>query len=191
MDRNEQTLQILLEEYRVLKAEQSSRIGFRDNLLYVTLGLFGAIASFALSNKNSTTAFLVIPWVCIIMGWTYVMNDEKISAIGRYIRDKSEARISQLIGGAADAQPLFGWEIDHRADHRRLSRKYLQLFVDLLTFVISGLVALIAFWLLSSQPSPTAIALSAIEAVVLVGLGIKIMTYADLTKSQQSVPGKK
>ena len=191
MDRNEQTLQILLEEYRVLKAEQSSRIGFRDNLLYVTLGLFGAIASFALSNQNGTTALLVIPWVCIIMGWTYVVNDEKISAIGRYIRDKSEARISQLIGGAADSQPLFGWEIDHRADPRRISRKSLQLFVDLLTFVISGLVALLAFWLLSSQISPTAIVLSVLEAVVLVGLGIKITTYADLTTSQRSEPAKK
>ena len=76
MDRNEQTLQILLEEYRTLKAEQGNRIGFRDNLLYVTLGLFGAIASFALSSDENGPAFLVIPWVCFVLGWTYVVNDE-------------------------------------------------------------------------------------------------------------------
>lgn len=184
MDRNEQTVQILLEEYRTLKAEQGNRIGFRDNLLYVTLGLFGAISSFALSNKDSYSALLVIPWVCVIMGWTYIVNDEKISAIGRYVRSKSEKRISALIGGAADDQKLFGWEIDHRTDPRRISRKYLQLFVDLLTFVFSGLVALLAFWLLSPQPSTLAILLAIVEAILLIGLGFKVTAYADLTQGQ-------
>lgn len=184
MDRNEQTLQILLEEYRNLKAEQGNRIGFRDNLLYVTLGLFGAIASFALSNDDNSPAFLVIPWVCIVMGWTYIVNDEKISAIGRYIRSALEKRISALIGGAANSQPLFGWEVDHRSDSRRISRKYLQLLVDLLTFVFSGLVALLMFWVSRSQPSALSVLLSVIEAILLVGLGVKIITYADLAKGE-------
>lgn len=182
MDRNEQTLKVLLEEYRIVKAEQSSRIGFRDNLLYVTLGLFGAIASLALSNKNGTNAFLVIPWVCIVMGWTYVVNDEKISAIGRYVRYDLEERISALIGGSADGKYLFGWETAHRKDPRRKSRKYLQLFVDLLAFVFSGLTALLVFWLLTPQPSPLIIVVSVIEAVLLIGLGFKIAIYADLAK---------
>ena len=184
MDRNEQTLQILLEEYRTIKAEQGNRIGFRDNLLYVTLGLFGAISSFALSNDDNNPAFLVIPWVCIVMGWTYIVNDEKISAVGRYIRSTLEKRISGLIGGAADAQHLFGWEIDHRSDPRRISRKYLQLLVDLLTFVFSGLVALLLFWVSPSSPSPLSMVLSVIELVLLIGLGIKIITYADLTEGK-------
>lgn len=182
MDRNEQTLQILLEEYRALKSEQSSRIGFRDNLLYVTLGLFGAIASFALSNNDAEHAFLVIPWVCIVMGWTYVVNDEKISAIGTHIRYSLEDRISALIGGSADNQYLFGWETAHRSDSRRQSRKYLQLFIDEVAFVFSGLTALIVFWLLSTQASTLAVLLSAIEAILLIGLGIKIAVYADLAK---------
>lgn len=184
MDRNEQTLQILMEEYRTLKAEQANRIGFRDNLLYVTLGLFGAIASFALSSDENVPAFLVIPWVCIVMGWTYIVNDEKISAIGRYIRSALETRFAKLIGGAADDQPMFGWEIEHRTDSRRVSRKYLQLLVDLLTFVFSGLVALLLFWASPSSPSPLSMVLSVIELVLLIGLGIKIITYADLTEGK-------
>ncbi|WP_008308995.1 hypothetical protein [Leptolyngbya sp. PCC 6406] len=182
MDPKEQTLQILLEEYRVLKAEQASRIGFRDNLLYVTLGLFGAISSFALSNSSGHHAFLVIPWVCIVMGWTYVVNDEKISAIGAHIRYTLEGRISALVGGSADNQHLFSWEASHRSDPRRKSRKYLQLFVDEVAFVFSGLTALVVFWLFSTQVSTFAILLSAIEASLLIGLGIKIAIYADLTE---------
>lgn len=182
MEQNEQTLQILLEEYRVLKAEQSSRIGFRDNLLYVTLGLFGAIASITLTNENADHAFLVIPWVCIVMGWTYVVNDEKISAIGRYIRYDLEQRISALIGGSADEKYLFGWETAHRSDSRRTSRKYLQLLIDEVSFVFSGLTAVLVFWLLTPQPSAFTILVSAFEVLLLIGLGIKIVIYADLAK---------
>ena len=182
MDRNEQTLHILMEEYRVLKAEQSMRIGFRDNLLYVTLGLFGAIASFALTNDKGHNAFLVIPWVCLVMGWTYVVNDEKITAIGRYVRYTLETRISALIGGSADEKYLFGWETAHRDDPRRKRRKYTQLFIDQLTFVLSGLMALLVFWLLTKDIYVFPIILSAIEAVLLIILGFRITDYADLAK---------
>ncbi|MBE9065284.1 hypothetical protein IQ260_01305 [Leptolyngbya cf. ectocarpi LEGE 11479] len=182
MDRNEQTLQILMDEYRVLKAEQSMRIGFRDNLLYVTLGLFGAIASFAFTNTQGYNAFLVIPWVCLVMGWTYLINDEKISAIGRYVRHTLEKRISDLIGGSADEQYLFGWETAHRDDPRRKRRKYTQLVIDQITFVVSGLMALIVFWILASTVSAFTIILSAIEAIFLIILGLRIADYADLAK---------
>ena len=182
MDRNEQTLQILMEEYRVLKAEQSMRIGFRDNLLYVTLGIFGAIASFALTNANGYSAFLVIPWVCLVMGWTYLINDEKITAIGRYVRYDLEKRVAALIGGSADEKYLFGWETAHRDDPRRKRRKYTQLFIDQVTFVISGLVALAVFWLLAPTVSIFVVVLSTIEAILLIVLGLRIADYADLAK---------
>ena len=47
-------LDVFLAEYNTLKAEQSARIGFRDNLLYVTLGVFGATVSFAVSDPSHT-----------------------------------------------------------------------------------------------------------------------------------------
>ena len=79
-------LQVFLLEYEKLKEEQLKRIEFRDQMIYITLGIFGGILSFALSNKTNLYALLVIPWVCLILGWTYIVNDEKISAIGKYIR---------------------------------------------------------------------------------------------------------
>ena len=116
------------------------------------------------------------------MGWTYVVNDEKISAIGAHIRYTLEARISALIGGSADNQHLFAWETTHRSDPHRKSRKYLQLFIDEVAFVFSGLTALVVFWLLSTQISTLATLLSAFEAILLIGLGIKIASYADLAR---------
>lgn len=182
MDRNEQTVQILVEEYKALKEEQKSRIGFRDNLLYVTLALFGTIASIALTSPKSYPAFLVIPWVCLVLGWTYVVNDEKISAIGRHIRYTLEERISTLIGGSVDGQYLFAWETAHRDDPHRKSRKYLQLLIDEVTFVFSGLAALLIFWLLVPIASSMAITLSVIEVILLITLGVMIAIYADLAK---------
>ncbi len=184
MDRNDQTIVILLEEYKTLKAEQSKRIGFRDNLLYVTLGLFGAITSFALASTQGHYAFLVIPWLCLIMGWTYVVNDEKISAIGRYIRHTLDDRLCALMGGAADSEHLFGWETAHRDDTRRKSRKYLQLLIDEITFVFSGLLALLVFWLLVPQVATPTIILIVVEVLLLLGLGIEIVLYADLAKGR-------
>jgi hypothetical protein len=112
------TLKIWLAEYDKLKTEQAQRIGFRDNLLYVTLGLFGVIIPTAISNATNYYALLVVPWICLILGWTYLINDEKISAIGRYIRLTLVEKVKEKTGHP-DVESLFGWEIAHRSDPRR------------------------------------------------------------------------
>jgi hypothetical protein len=73
-------------EYDKLKDEQIQRIGFRDNMIYVNLIAVGAVAAFAVSDVAYLHVLFVIPWVCFVLGWTYLVNDEKISAIGRYVR---------------------------------------------------------------------------------------------------------
>src|SRR6266403_3476595 len=79
-------------EYTKLKDEQTKRIGFRDNLLYVNLLVASGIFSFVCTDKGEAPwkfhGLLLAGWVTLILGWTYVVNDEKISAIGRYIRGK-------------------------------------------------------------------------------------------------------
>ncbi len=62
MSDKDQILEIFFKEYDKLKSEQAQRIGFRDNLLYVTLGLFGTLVSFAVSNPSNYYALLVVPW---------------------------------------------------------------------------------------------------------------------------------
>ncbi|WP_414551696.1 hypothetical protein [Anabaena sp. CCY 0017] len=182
-DNKQLMLEVYLQEYEKLKDEQTQRIGFRDNLLYVTLGVFGAVISFAVASKANYYALLVIPWVSLILGWNYLVNDEKITAIGRYIRLILVAKIKETTGNP-DIESIFGWEIAHRNDERRKRRKIAQLIIDQVTFVCSGMVGLIAFWLLSPQPHWTTQILCLIELVFLIFLCIEIIIYADLAKGR-------
>jgi hypothetical protein len=167
-------LDVFLTEYERLKAEQTQRIGFRDNLLYVTLITLGGVLSFALSNPNHVYAVLVIPWACTVLGWQYVVNDEKISAIGRYIRsDLADNVIAKTHWNEKDA--LFGWEVvAHRNDERRIRRKLRQWIVDELTFVFSGYIALVGYLATSATSSAALDVLCAVEAVLLLVLAIEI-----------------
>jgi hypothetical protein len=179
----DQILEILLKEYDKLKTEQAQRIGFRDNLLYVTLGLFGTVLSFALANSANYYALLVVPWVCLILGWTYVVNDEKISSMGRYIRHTLVDKL-KVHTGYTDLDTLFGWEIAHRDDDRRIRRKIEQLIIDEITFVISGTIALISFWCLVPKPPLSVSILSWVEFLLLIVLGFETFIYADLAKGR-------
>jgi hypothetical protein len=176
-------LKVWLAEYDKLKAEQTQRIGFRDNLLYVTLGLFGIIVPTAISNATNYYALLVIPWICLILGWTYLINDEKITAIGRYIRLTLVEKVKEKISHT-DVESLFGWEIAHRSDLRRGRRKIEQLIIDQITFVLSGIIALITFFLLVPNTVLPIYLLGGFELLLLLVLGWEIIVYADLAKGR-------
>ncbi|MEH2082516.1 MAG: hypothetical protein V7K89_21805 [Nostoc sp.] len=183
MSDKDQIIEIFFKEYDKLKSEQAQRIGFRDNLLYVTLGLFATIVSFAVSNSSNYYALLVIPWVCLILGWTYTVNDEKISAIGKYIRYKLVDKVKEHTG-YTNLETLFGWEIAHRNDKHRKRRKVQQLIVDEITFVFSGMIALLAFWFSVSQPPLAVTILSWVELLLLIVLGVEMLIYADLAEGR-------
>lgn len=152
-------------------------------MLYVTLGVFGAVVSFAVANKANYYALLVIPWVSLILGWNYLVNDEKISAIGKYIRLTLTEKIKQQTGHA-EIESIFGWETAHRSDERRNRRKIEQLIIDEITFVLSGVIALVAFWLLVSNAPVAMNILGVIELILLLILGVEIFIYADLAKGR-------
>jgi hypothetical protein len=181
--KKDQILEIFLKEYDKMKSEQAQRIGFRDNLLYVTLGLFGTVISFALSNPANYYALLVVPWICLILGWTYIVNDEKISSMGRYIRHTLVDKLKEHTG-YSDLNTLFGWEIAHRDDKHRKRRKIQQLIVDEITFVISGTIALISFWFLVPKPPLGVSVLSWVELLLLIVLAVEMFIYADLAKGR-------
>jgi peptidoglycan/LPS O-acetylase OafA/YrhL len=191
MSEHDSTLEILLKEYDALKSEQAQRIGFRDNLLYVTLSVFGGVISFAFSKDSQEKAYyalLILPWVSLILGWTYLVNDQKISAIGEYIKSKLAKRIGDISQTADNSQTyefIFGWEKEHRCDLRRKRRKIEQLIIDLITFVVSGILAIGAFWVLVPHSSPYVKALAVIEGLLLLILGFEIFIYADLNVEEQ------
>jgi hypothetical protein len=176
----DQILEILLKEYDKLKSEQAQRIGFRDNLLYVTLGLFGTVVSFAVSNPAHYYALLVIPWVCLILGWTYLVNDEKISALGQYIRTELSERVKKITG-ELQTESVFSWESYRRTSKGRKLRKIEQFIVNQITFVIPGIIAAVAFLYLVPKAIFEIKILAGVELVLLVILAIEVWNQADLS----------
>ncbi|GLW44370.1 hypothetical protein Stsp02_00320 [Streptomyces sp. NBRC 14336] len=164
--------QLLLAEYQTVKDEQKTRIGFRDNLLYVTLTVVAAVIA-AAAQAEQSAMLLAVPPVCVVLGWTYLVNDEKISAIGKYIREDLGPRLTQLSG----SEGAFRWETAHRTDARRRSRKAVQCAVDLLAFCVVPLAGLAVYWG-AGQTSAGLVVVSVFEALALLGLGAQVVLYA-------------
>ncbi|TGA84815.1 hypothetical protein [Streptomyces sp. MZ04] len=168
--------QLLLAEYQVVKDEQKARIGFRDNLLYVTLAAVAALAAAAQTERASM--LLALGPVCVVLGWTYLVNDEKISAIGAYVRGDLGPRLARLAGTDERAAPAaFGWETAHRGDARRRSRKVIQCVVDLVAFCVVPLAGLVVFWA-DGEGGGLLLALSVVEAAAIAGLAAQVVGYA-------------
>ncbi|MBV1938217.1 hypothetical protein KUF83_16845 [Streptomyces sp. BV286] len=183
--------QLLLVEYTQVKDEQKARIGFRDNLLYATLAAMAAVIAAALQGPVRVGLLLLLPPVCLVLGWTYLVNDQKISEIGRYVSTELTPRLAavtplgpQVPGGAVFRGTVFGWEVAHRSDRRRRSRKWFQLFVDLLTFCGASLAALTVFWA-TGRTSATLLTVSLVECAAVVALATQIAVYADLSIGAQ------
>ncbi|MEU5902081.1 hypothetical protein [Streptomyces venezuelae] len=168
---------VLLVEYEQLKAEQKSRITLRDNLIYAMLAATAAVIAATIPSTSRTALLLLLPPLSVLLGWTYLVNDEKISAIGQYIRTELTPALSAVVGDG-----VFGWEAAHRGDRRRGSRKRLQLAVDLLAFCVNPAAALTVFWIHGHLTWPL-VTVSLAESAAVVGLGIQIALYADMGRS--------
>lgn len=161
----------LLSEYEKLKDEQQKRIEFRDQMIYLTLGAAGAVFSFALEKTNLNTALLVLPFVCVIMGWTYYSNDLKISSIGLYIKTEFISRLEQN----ANLSPSVlsnNWEEFSKNDKLRKLRKSIQLGINLGIFIVPGIASVFIFLNLHSPLSWVHYIFSAIEIIALSLLAI-------------------
>ncbi|MFC9225465.1 hypothetical protein ACFT8W_32880 [Streptomyces hygroscopicus] len=172
------TSRLLILEYEQVKEEQRARIGFRDNLLYATLASMAAIVTLCLQGHGRPQLLLLLPPASALLGWAYLVNDEKISAIGRYVREDLGPRLGTL---APVRPPVFGWERAHRDDGRRISRKRLQLAADLLLFTVAPIAALIVYW--TSEPVRAVLLAVSVAEVALIGvLAAQIVLYADLRR---------
>jgi hypothetical protein len=166
---------LLLAEYDRIKDEQKTRIGFRDNLLYFTLAAVTAVLAITVQGRQAHL-LLAVPVVCLVLGWTYLVNDVKISAVGCYIRDQLGPRLAQLTGAHG---AVFGWESYHRDDVSRTTRKRLQTAVDLFTYVALPVICLAAFWC-SPAAQPLLVIISGAQTLALGVLGWQFLHYAEL-----------
>jgi len=155
----------------------------------VTLGLFGTVVSFAVSNPANYYAFLIIPWICLVLGWTYVINDEKISALGQYIRIELAEKVKEKTG-VLEIESIFSWESYRRGSRGRRIRKIEQFIINQITFVIPGIVALLAFYYLVNNPICEVKILAGVELVLLSILAVEMWNYADLSSTLEKSPSE-
>jgi hypothetical protein len=169
---------VLLLEYEHIKDEQRSRITFRDNTLYATLATMAAVIAAVLQSGGRPSLLLLLPPVSLVLGWTYLVNDIKVSAIGHYIRTELSPRLSAMLG---DEGAVFGWERAHRDDGRRVPRKALQLAIELMMFCGAPVIALVVCWL-NAHLGAGLLVVSIVETVVLGVLAFQIILYADWSR---------
>ncbi|WP_430791379.1 hypothetical protein [Actinoplanes sp. G11-F43] len=167
----------LIAEYERLKEEQIQRIGTRDNLIYATLASIAAIGV-GTHQAQIDDLLLALAPCCVVLGWTYLVNDEKISAIGRYIRTDLSPRLSAATNSD---QQLFGWESSHRSDRRRRTRKVFQLGVDLIVFCVPAFTG-IAVRISRGDVSVLAAVVMTAEITLVLILAFQIVTNADLNQ---------
>jgi uncharacterized membrane protein len=178
----EHTVTGLLSEYDALKREQTARIGFRDQLLYATLTAVAAVAAVT-ATAGRLELLLVLPLAGVVLGWTHLHNDHMITEIGCYVRDRLGPRLAGLVDDATDL-PMFEWETEHRhRGDRRVSRKWLQLGVNLSTFCLPPLAALVVIWVAGPRTAAV-LATSLAELAMLALLATQITLYSGVRKVQ-------
>ena len=165
-------IDVLRDELKILKDEQRDRIRARDNMIY---SLIVAIAAVAGGTKLVDAAIpLLLPPIALALGWTYLVNDQKVSAIGRYVRTDLASRLSALVG-----DDVLRWETAHRSDNRRRQRKGIQLAVDLMVFAAPAAVAVIWYWA-NSPANPLLVLASIVEALAVLVTAWQFIAYADI-----------
>ena len=165
---------VLVLEYEQLKKEQTTRIGHRDGLVYTTLAAVAAATAAAVSARN-LALLLLLPPVSVLLGWTHLDNDIKVSAMGRYVRESLAGRLTELSGAS---EPVFGWEIALRANRRRRAHKWMQLLVNLVMVTLIPFAALMVFWV--QQPVQVGLLLVSIaEALLVLTLAVFVVIEAD------------
>ncbi|WP_340683615.1 hypothetical protein LCL61_34460 [Amycolatopsis coloradensis] len=168
---------VLLAEYEALKAEQTSRIVLRDRLMYAALAALAATLALVVQATGRPYLLLLLPLVCVVLGWTYFVNDQKISAIGRYL---GRHLAPSLVASTHRAEQVLTWESVHRCDPLRRLDKSMQLAVDLLMFAVPALLSVVLYWTADGVRADLLV-VSIAEALVTLGFAARVIVAADLS----------
>jgi hypothetical protein len=153
----------LNEGFDFLKGEQLERIKQRDAFLNLNIVAVGIVAAIATEGPTRAAAWLAIPWVTVLLGWAYLSNDDKVTAISQHMRAALDP-----------SSPLLAWESGPKGFLAPKLRRSAENVVFIVSFIAPTPVAIALY--LSSQPSSTPKTLAAIVVLVCeialdVGLG--------------------
>ncbi len=164
----DRALTALMGEYAALKAEQLKRIATRDNIIYLTIGAIGLVVSVSIKEPLEPFALLVPPWICLLLGWLHIINDQKVVDIGIYLKQDMAPIAEQLVGKNGKA---LGWETFRSEQPRRKGWRPIQLVVKALAFFAPGAVSLSIFFVKYREWEGKGLALTIgamLEAVLMV-----------------------
>lgn len=145
-------ISVLTSEYSSLKAEQTMRIGVRDNTISLNLMTLAAITTVAFAQSPiNLLLLLVIPLVNAIYYWTYLNNDLLIEQLRYFLKEEFPNRVymafknSEINCTNKDITNIIGgWESYHRAKkNKRKIRKFFNSVTLFLSFLGSSLAVLI------------------------------------------------
>jgi hypothetical protein len=162
---------LLRDEVKTLKDEQRDRIKTRDGLIYSVIVAVAAVAGG--TRLAGAGVPLLLPPVTLLLGWTYLINDQMVSAIGRHLRTQLAPRLAELAG----AEVLL-WESTRLIDGRFRQRKTIQLLVDLLAFIVPALAAVVWYWA-HGPVNPALLVVSIVEAAAALTGAWQIIVYAE------------
>jgi hypothetical protein len=150
------------DELASLKAEQLERIKQRDGFLNLNIVAVGVITAIAVQGQRQAAAWLVVPWVTVILGWAYLSNDDKVTAIARHVT-----------AGLAPAAAVRSWETGAKGLLPPAVRRVADGVVFVLSFVIPTPVAVAMYAVARSGTrtwAPHVVAILTVEVILAAGL---------------------
>lgn len=153
-DKLQLAIQAHLAEYGALRQEMLEMIKWREQIVFLSLGISGALLSFSFSSDQAApnapvsrhiALYLVSP-LATALGGLWQVNAMRIYRLGVYIRDVLAPKINTLLkepattAGAA-ALEVFAWESSRERVTHKWLRRSLEWIVLFLAFVASGVLA--------------------------------------------------
>jgi hypothetical protein len=151
-ERIQSAIQVHLAEFSTLRQELLEVLKWRDQLVLLSLGISGALFSFAFSGEHTATMstfrrlalYLVAPLAAVI-GSLWLVSAWRIARIGMYIRDQLAPKVNQLLvssgGEHGSAFDLLGWESSAERLEYKWPRRLCEWIGLLSAFVLPGVVA--------------------------------------------------
>lgn len=146
----------MTDERAALKSEQLERIKQRDTFLNLNIVALGLVTALALPGQRPAGIWLVVPWITTILGWAYLSNDDKVSAIARHLRLQ-----------VRPADVASSWETSRKGLLRPRIRWIADAATFMLSYVVPTPVALALFFVSTPGSPPTAgYVIMAVESTV-------------------------
>lgn len=151
----ELAVQVHLEEFSALREEMLEIIKWRENLVFFSLAISGALFSFSFSIQPQNNVDMMSPRLALyliaplaaLIGGLWMVNTWRIHRMGLYIRDVIATRLNEILKEYSSDLPIgtgaevFAWQSSSHRILYKWPRRVFEWMVLLTTFILSGITA--------------------------------------------------